>query len=98
MGKYDVVLLEKPETSGLTQMDCMELFAKMTEEEFYPLEVLNPASESAAMGFIGVKAAETINYEFSGLNLFVGQILADMEKETEDGTYVYQSLNISLLR
>ena len=52
------------------------------------------------MGFISTVAAETIDYDYeaSGLNAFVGEILGDMALESPLGVYKFKGLKIFLTR
>ena len=48
------------------------------------------------MGFISTTAAETIDYDYeaSGLNTFIGEILGDMTLESPLGVYEFKGLKI----
>lgn len=97
---YDVVLLEKPSQTGLTKADVMDMYDSLNGEDAYPLEILNPNGGSAAMGFISVISAETIDYAFEGSGLydFIARILDDMDLENPLGTYRFKGLRILLTR
>lgn len=96
--KFDIALLEKPGNEGLTKANCMDLYDMLNEPEGYPIEIPNTMGESSAMGFITPFAAEKINYEYKGLTKYLQEILGDMEKETENGCYVWNQLNIYMSR
>ena len=69
--------------------------------EAYPLEIGDVNGNSTAMGFITPEAAEKLDYEYdqkSELGLFISSILDDMDKESEDGTYVFKDLRIWMSR
>ncbi len=92
MKKFDMVLLEKPLEEGLKIEEIAAILAMTNDEAFIPVEI--QGENSSAMGFIGVKKAEEINYvylEGSGLYQYVQDILEDMDNETPDGTYKYKT-------
>lgn len=95
---FDVVLIEKYGIEGLTLEDVTTIYAKLNQSEAYPMEIPNHIGESSAMGFITAKASEKIDYIHDNLYQFVGQILGDMELESEDNTYEHQGLSIYLTR
>ena len=99
--KYDMVLIEKEGTQGLTKEDVIYLFDKLNHNAVYPIEIYNKGGgESSAMGFITNKAAETIDYDYetSGLNDYIGTILGDMDLESPDQTYIFKNIHIYLTR
>ena len=95
---YDIVLIEKPGELGLTKTEVMDMYDSLNGDEAYPIEIYNCSGESSAMGFISTAAAETIDYEASGLNAFVGEILGDMALESPLGVYKFKGLKIFLTR
>ena len=97
---YDIVLIEKPGELGLTKAEVMDMYDSLNGDEAYPIEIYNCNSESSAMGFISTAAAETIDYDYeaSGLNAFVGEILGDMALESPLGVYKFKGLKIFLTR
>lgn len=97
---YDIVLIEKPGESGLTKAEVMDIYDSLNGDEAYPIEIYNRSGESSAMGFISTTAAETIDYDYeaSGLNTFVGEILGDMALESPLGAYEFKGLKIILTR
>lgn len=99
LGKFGIVLREKPFPYGLTKQDVAELYDMLDGEEAFPLELEPDYAESSAMGFITPEAAEALEYEYqTGLREFVANILDDMENESEDGTYEYKGIRIHLSR
>ena len=98
MKKFDVALLERPGTRGLYKNDAMGLYDFLKEPEAYPIEIENKGGDSSAMGFITPSGAEKIDYDYTGLRDFVGNILADMELETEDHCYLFDGIEIYLVR
>ena len=98
--KFDVVLIEKVGDDGLLKDDAEMMFRIMNGSEAYPIEVENLRGDSSAMGFIAKDAARKIEYEYtaSGLFPFIGEILGDMNLESEDGTYMFNGLSIYLTR
>lgn len=98
---YEIVLLEKPGEAGLTLKEVMDLHDKLSRPEGYPFEIGDINGNSTAMGFITPQAAEELEFEYgqdSELGVFISSILGDMEKESEDGTYVFKDLRIWLNR
>ena len=100
---YDIALLEKHDTDGLNGNEINRLYEVLHSsgvEEVYPIEIPALEHESSAMGFISNKAAEKIGYDYvgSGLFPFIGGILADVNQESEDGTYEFKGLTIFLTR
>ena len=97
--KFDVILIEKPGTKGLKRSEVMDMFDSLNEDNAYPIEIPNSNGESSAMGFITASGAEKIDYDYDdGFNQFVGDILADMELESPDGTYEFEGLRIFITR
>lgn len=93
--EYDAVLLERPGEEGLTPGDIIRFLKYLSpEKEYYPIEIPAITAESYAMGFISEEAAELLDYEYgadSSLGVFVGSILDDMEKETPDHAYTFET-------
>lgn len=98
---YDVVLIEKYATAGLTAQEMSECFASLSCQQAYPVEYQATEVESSAMGLISANAAAAINYdtgESSALHWFISDILNDVEKETPDGVYYFNGLSVKLSR
>lgn len=98
---FDVVLIEKPGTEGLTKSNVVDLFDMLKETEAYPIEIGDVNGNSSAMGFITPQAAEKLQYEYdqdSELGQFISSILNDMNKEADNGVYKFKDLNIWLNR
>lgn len=95
---FDVVLLEKEGIDGLSMDDILDLFPRLKEHEAYPIELEALEHESVAMGFITPTAAESLDYEYKDLRIFIAGILDDMEKESANGQYEFQTLHIYLSR
>ena len=97
--KFDVFLIEKYGTKGLTKSEVMDMFDSLNEDEAYPIEIPNFNGESSAMGFITASGAEKLDYDYdNGFNQFVGDILADMELESPNSIYEFEGLKIFLTR
>ncbi len=93
---FDLVLIEKEGDSGLTKTDITNMIPLLSDEEYYPVEYYNRGGESCAMGFITRSAANDLDFEYddrSELGDFVGGILADMNLESENGTYKFTDDN-----
>ena len=88
---FDVALIEKEVNSGLTKEDISKLLDMLGEKEVYPIEIYNPSGESSAMGFITSEAAEKTDFDYErsgyGISHKIGEILSDMNKESDDGIY-----------
>lgn len=97
---YDIVLIEKPGELGLTKAEVMDMYDSLNGDEAYPIEIYNCGGGSSAMGFISAIAAETIDYDYeaSGLNKFIGEILGDVTLENPLGVYEFEGLKIFLTR
>ncbi len=98
---FEIVLLEKPGSRGLTRSETTDLHDMLSMNEAFPIEIGDINGNSTAMGFITPDAAEKLQYEYgqeSDLGQFVASILDDMGKESEDGTYVFKDLRIWLNR
>lgn len=97
MKPFGLVLFEKPFESGLTRKDIPELLSKTPEDsEVYPIEIMATQQECSAMGFITRETADLLDfdYEKSGLNNFIADILDDLNKETETNTYEFKGIKI----
>lgn len=97
---FGIVLHETPLDQGMTRTEAMDMIDMLSEEEFLPIEVEGKDGGSVAIGFITMQAANALNYDFkgSGLNDFIGGILAGMELESEDCTYDFKGIRIWLDR
>lgn len=98
--KFDIVLKEVPVNEGLTREDMMFIMEHLNEEEFFLLELEAKKVESSAMGLIGAKAAEVLDYDYegSGLHDYIALILDDVENETPHGEYSFCQLSILIYR
>lgn len=99
--KFDLVLLEREGESGLTKDDVLMLLEKLNSDEFFPIEIYAKQHESSAMGFITTKFADTLDFDYdaSGLNTFIANILDDMQNETKNGVYdTFKNSKIYLTR
>lgn len=101
MKYYDLALIEKPGNAGLIKSETINLMDMLDSLEGFPLEIGDINGNSSAMGFITPNAAEELQYEYgqdSELGEFISSILDDMNKESEDGTYVFKDLRIYMSR
>ena len=107
----DVVLIEKPLDEALDREDMLKLIEMIELDKkdvaFIPFEVQGECS--AAMGLISLAAAEQIDYAYdqgTELYTFIQDILEDVEKEAENGEYVFElktslknaAINIKIMR
>lgn len=95
---YDMVLIEKPIEEGLCRSDILKMLDNLKTDDLYPIEIDNKRGESVAMGFITSGYADTFNYDYAMLNEYIGDILADMELETQSHEYVLERGKILLTR
>lgn len=96
--EYDVVLLERGVTDGLSKKEIFRLLAYLSpDKEYYPVEFPATSVESYAMGFISSEAAgEAFDFDYgldSALHKFVGAIMDDVDKETPDHVYDFRTPN-----
>ncbi len=90
--QYDMVMLERPLNKGLELEEVAHLLAMVNDKSYIPVEI--QGENSSAMGFIGTKKAEEIDYTYlEGSNLyeFIQDILEDMDNETPDKSYKFKS-------
>ena len=79
--KFDIVLLEKPDTDGLNKNEVLIMLDLLNKTEFYPIEFSTTSVNSTAMGFITTDAGNELDYDFYGLKSFVTKIISDMDNE-----------------
>ena len=99
--KFGLVLIEKPGEEGLNAGETARIFEKLSEGEAYPMEIYATEVESSAMGFIAVEAAKSIDHQYdqkSQLGGFISDIMNDMDKESDDGIYTFENIDILLTR
>ena len=95
---FDIVLIKKEGTDGLTRNEIIDLFDMSSNLEVYPIEI--EGWNSVTMGFITPESAELLDYDYkeSGLNDFIADILDDINNETEDCCYEFKGIKIWLSR
>jgi|InofroStandDraft_1065614.scaffolds.fasta_scaffold13684_5 hypothetical protein len=93
-----VCLMEKPGEYGLNGADISRMMQELGEAEVYPVEFPAAGHESSAMGFITAECAEVLEYDYQELAKYIAGILDDMDKETEDGLYLFHGFTIMLSR
>ena len=90
---YDVILLERPGSEGLSCKDIIRLMQFIDlDKTYYPVEFGKANVDSAAMGFVSAEAAEILEFDYdsdSELAQFIYSILNDMEKESPDHVYEF---------
>lgn len=96
--QFDIALLEKPGTDGLTAANVRDLFSMLTDTEAYPIEIENATGNSYAMGFIAVSAADKLNYSYDLITEDIQKILRDMDNENPLGIYRMQDLDVYIGR
>ena len=93
-----VCLMEKPGEYGLNGADISRMMQELGEAAVYPVEFPAAGHESSAMGFITAECAEVLEYDYQELAKYIAGILDDMDKETEDGLYLFHGFTIMLSR
>lgn len=97
---FGVALRETEGADGLNRNDAVDLIDMLDADGAYPIEI--PAKEhgSSARGFISVRAANDLEFDYqnSGLNDFIASILDDMGKESDDSQYEFKGIKIWLSR
>lgn len=100
--KFALVLHEKSaaDADGLIRSEAIDLIDMLSEKEFFPIEIEAKYHESTVMGFITRDFADKLNfdYEGSGLNAFIANILDDMNNEHDDCIYTFKDCKIWLTR
>lgn len=98
--KFDAVFMEKPIEDGLERNDINTLLDMIKDKPVFPLEIININLTSAAMGFITADAADQIDSygQESPFGNFISSILADMDKENENGVYDFGNIKIKIVR
>lgn len=99
---FELVLHEKSaaDADGLIRSEAIDFIDMLSGKEFFPIEIEAKYHESTAMGFITRDFADELNYDYegSGLNAFIANILDDMNNEREDSTYEFKGRKIWLTR
>lgn len=98
--EFALVLHEKPIYDGMTHTEAIDLIDMLGDHEFLPIEIEAKFHESIAVGFITMDFADKVNfdYEGSGLNAFIANILDDMDNEHDDCIYTFKDCKIWLTR
>lgn len=76
-----VVLIEKQICSGMMLHEVISLLGKIEHDEFLPIEISGGNMQSSSMGFINLKFAEELDYDYekSGLEDKIREIMAIAE-------------------
>lgn len=96
--EFDIVCLEKPVDEGLTRTEVMDLYDMLKEAEALPLDIENPNGSSAAIGFLTVAAAESLDFDYTEVKKYISVILNDVDLEHDDGCYSVHGLDLYLSR
>lgn len=98
--EFALVLHEKPTSDGMTRTEAIDLIDMLGDHEFLPIEIEANCHESTAIGFITMDFADKLNfdYESSGLNAFIANILDDMNNEHDNCIYTFKDCKIWLTR
>lgn len=94
--KYGIVLKRKEYMNALIKEDVLELFGKLDGVQAFPVEFDAKETEFHAVGFITPEAASTFEYEYreSGLNDYIALILDSPEKDADEHSYSFKSIDI----
>lgn len=102
MKDIHVILHEKPFMEGLDRTEAIDMIdALINPSSFVPIEIEAGCHDSSAMGFIDTDVLNELSDENNSIEKmkeFIAGILDDMEKETEDGMYVFNKYNIYMTR
>lgn len=84
----------------MTRTEAIDLIDMLDDHEFLPIEIEAKFHESIAVGFITMEFADKLNfdYEGSGLNAFIANILDDMDNEHDDCIYMFKNCRIWLTK
>ena len=85
MKNYTISLIERPLDAGLTIKEINEAAMRLRDKEVIPIEI--QAEFSTAMGFIGIKDASDMGYDYTKIEDYVRSIMEDMKKENRTGDY-----------
>ena len=96
--KYNLVLIEKYGTDGITLEEATEMLNMLISTVAYPIELEAYKHACSAMGFIDPEYADSLEYDYSGLHDFIAGILDDMEQESLTHTYNFGGGMIYLTR
>lgn len=92
MNKYDVAVVQSD--GGISIDSFKELLEMVNDEHVLPLDLEANHAECSAIGVISVGAAERLDYDYEKLRLYLGEIMDDMDKESENGEYEYEGLKV----
>lgn len=97
---YSMVLHEKPLDEAFIKSELCDMIDKLDSYNFLLIEIDNPNGGSVAMGVISMDFADKMDFDYRkyGLYSFIGEILADVNKEREDCTYEFKGKRIWLSR
>jgi len=98
---FVLVLHEKPVDSGLTRSEAIDLIDMLNCDKFYPIQIEATLVESIAMGSVSREWFDSLDLgagEDNQLDEFVGNIMNDMNNESEDCTYEFKGRKIWLSR
>lgn len=96
--KYGLVLKEKYGIDGLSKDEVIEMFDSLEDTPVFPLELQARECEFSAMGFITIKSAKLVDYDYesSGLHDFIANILDGNTPKTPNGEYEFEGIKILL--
>lgn len=84
--EYDIVLVQSDE--ALSKETLRELLDKVNGDKIVPVEIEAGEHECFASGYVSEAVAED---DMEGLEKFVAEILDDVNKESENGEYSFES-------
>ena len=96
--KFDVVLIEKPDTEPITAKEYHMLLALLNEDEFFNINIEETHVPSYATGVITKHASEKLGHNTKFLQGTITAVIDDMNLETPNGVYTMQGLSVKILR
>ena len=89
---YDIAVYQTD--YGLSKASYMELLNMVSDDNVLPLDLEASDTEVFAIGFISTEAAETLDYDYDGLQTYLSEIMDDISKENDNCEYSYNGLSV----
>lgn len=90
--RYDIAVYQTD--NGLSKASYVELLDIVDDDNVLPLDLEANGTEASAIGFISTEAAETLNYDYDGLQTYLSMIMGDISKENDNCEYSYNGLSV----
>lgn len=91
---YDIALIEKYDTDGLSKKEIAHLYDIVKSDNLYPIEYYIPDKHSSAMGFITKEAAAVLDFAYDNIS-----ILSDFIRlaiTTDKDSFEFKHLRIKI--